>query len=529
MAYTGGPSNRPFNPLTLADIQTTTATDGAYPCSTLITCPGRATEVHNAGEIWAVTGVEVWGRFATRLGVAAGTLRTMQIYTDGMKLSPLNPNYIQSRDSIIAAAAALPLAPDASADVADVREGFRIRGMGFSATDNGTTAVEAFDTPNVRTVAPFSVSDTPGNNNGVPEPGENVLLSIAVTNPNTGATINSVMVNVNGGTNVSYGTINDGATVTKQIPFAIPAAAACGSTQNVTINVTSSAGTQTPVVRSFVLGSPVGVVQNFDGLTAPAIPAGWTTAVTGSGVAWVTSTTTPDTAPNAIFAGDPASTSGNDITTADIPVTSSSANVQFRLNYNTELGYDGMVLEISNPTVNAGAFQDIVTAGGTFTQNGYPRALNTSANPLTGRSAWTGSSAGYVTVSVNLPASAAGQNIKLKFRMGSDASVGGTGVNVDGIQVINSYTCAAVTAAGVTVTGRVMTPDGRGLSNARVIVTDPQGIARTAITGTRGNYLFDDIQAGQTYVIGVKSKRYSFSSRLLTVTDNISDVDFIGQ
>ncbi|MBS1796329.1 MAG: M36 family metallopeptidase [Acidobacteria bacterium] len=258
LAFTGGPNNRPHNPLTLADIQTVSATDGAYPCSALIGCTGSATEVHNAGEVWAAFGVEVWARMVTRLGHDAGTLRTMQVYTDGMKLSPLNPTFIQSRDSVIAAAAALPLAPEASADVADVREGFRIRGAGFSATDTGSAVVEAFDTPNVAVTDPFSVSDSTGDNDGFPEPGENVLLSVAVRNPNTGAAITNVQVNVNGGPNVSYGTVADGATVTNQIPFTVPAGTACGALQSVTINVTSSAGAQVPSTKSFRVGVPVG-------------------------------------------------------------------------------------------------------------------------------------------------------------------------------------------------------------------------------------------------------------------------------
>ena len=78
IGFKGGPNNRPHNPLTLADIQTITATDGAYPCSTLIACTGSANEVHNAGEIWAVTGVEVWGQFAARLGSSVAALKTLQ-------------------------------------------------------------------------------------------------------------------------------------------------------------------------------------------------------------------------------------------------------------------------------------------------------------------------------------------------------------------------------------------------------------------------------------------------------------------
>src|SRR5882724_11581140 len=41
--------------------------------------------------------------------------------------------------------------------------------------------------------------------------------------------------------------------------------------------------------------------ENLDAVTAPALPAGWTTDVSGSGILWTTSTTSPDTAPNDAF------------------------------------------------------------------------------------------------------------------------------------------------------------------------------------------------------------------------------------
>lgn len=84
-------------------------------------------------------------------------------------------------------------------------------------------------------------------------------------------------------------------------------------------------------------------------------------------------------------------------------------------------------------------------------------------------------------------------------------------------------------AAGVSVSGRVMTSDGRGLRNARVVLTDSHGLARTVTTSSFGAYQFDDVAAGETYVIGVVSKLYRFSSQLVTVEDTLTNVNFIGQ
>jgi hypothetical protein len=265
IAFTG-PNGLPHNPLTFRYINTgcdtligttTTNPNSAYPRGPVGTV-GSCAQVHNAGEVWSSALWEVRALMITRLGWAVGNRKVMQVVTDGMKLAPLNPTMIQERDAIITAAAALPAIPEASADVADVREGFRRRGMGFSASVQTATAVtEAFDFPNVVMVNPFSVSDASGNNNGFPEPGENILLSVAVTNT-TGATVNNVVGTVTGGGNANYGNIADGQTVTRQIPYTVPAGAACGSMHQVSIVISSDAGAQLPQTREFRLGVPVG-------------------------------------------------------------------------------------------------------------------------------------------------------------------------------------------------------------------------------------------------------------------------------
>jgi hypothetical protein len=118
--------------------------------------------------------------------------------------------------------------------------------------------------------------------------------------------------------------------------------------------------------------------------------------------------------------------------------------LKFRNNYNLEASsssttaYDGGVLEIS---VGGGAFTDIISAGGSFVSGGYNRTISTSySNPLAGRQAWSSTSSGYTNTVVNLPAAAANQNIQLKWRCGSDSSVGATGWLVDTIS-LSTLTC----------------------------------------------------------------------------------------
>ncbi|MBK6587618.1 MAG: carboxypeptidase regulatory-like domain-containing protein [Acidobacteria bacterium] len=84
------------------------------------------------------------------------------------------------------------------------------------------------------------------------------------------------------------------------------------------------------------------------------------------------------------------------------------------------------------------------------------------------------------------------------------------------------------TATGIDISGRVLSPDGRGLRNATVTITDPQGNRRTATTGSFGYYKFFDVEAGSSVVMEVRSNRYRFSSRLVQVLDTITDLDFSG-
>lgn len=96
---------------------------------------------------------------------------------------------------------------------------------------------------------------------------------------------------------------------------------------------------------------------------------------------------------------------------------------------------------------------------------------------------------------------------------------------------IGAFERQAVDVSGLefaAVSGKVLTPDGRGLRNARVSITDSQGVTITATTSSFGVYSFNSIRTGENYTVGVASKRYRFAARILTINDNLSDLDFVG-
>ena len=153
-------------------------------------------------------------------------------------------------------------------------------------------------------------------------------------------------------------------------------------------------------------------------MTAPALPAGWTTAATGAELPWVTSTTNANSTPNDAFAPDVTNVGNTELVTPTIAVPMGAHQLRFKNLYNMDSGFDGMVLEIS---INGGAFSDIIAAGGTFVLGGYNATISSAfGNPIGGRMAWSGLSAGtgaapgYITSKANLPAAASGQNYSVE-------------------------------------------------------------------------------------------------------------------
>ena len=162
---------------------------------------------------------------------------------------------------------------------------------------------------------------------------------------------------------------------------------------------------------------------------------------------WITSTTNPDSAPNDAFVPDQDGISDKVLDTPSFVISSATAQITFRNNYDMELSdaaYDGCVLEVSSPNINGGAFTDITNAavGGSFVSGGYNSTIFIGAqNPLSGRMAWGGTSGGYITTVANLGPNVNGQTIKLRFRMGTDEAEAAPGWKIDNVNITNA-TCA---------------------------------------------------------------------------------------
>jgi len=94
-----------------------------------------------------------------------------------------------------------------------------------------------------------------------------------------------------------------------------------------------------------------------------------------------------------------------------------------------------------------------------------------------------------------------------------------------------SFVVIGPTAAHVSVSGRVTSVDGSGINGAIVTVAGPSGQVHTARTNPFGYYRVEGLEAGQTYTITPRSKRYAFDppSIVRTVLEELTDVNFVGR
>jgi len=191
--------------------------------------------------------------------------------------------------------------------------------------------------------------------------------------------------------------------------------------------------------------------EKFDSVTAPELPAGWTTSATGAQQNWKTSTTQIQSMPNSVFSPDPNQTGVNELVTPVFSLTSPNAEVEFRNWYELETTflrnrlYDGSVMEIK---IGDSAWQDIEAAGGAFLSGGYDGTIDSCCqNPLGGRRGWSGRSginqtSEFITSKAKLPAAARGQNVQLRWRVGTDVGTFRTGQYIDDVKVTDGSVCA---------------------------------------------------------------------------------------
>ncbi len=365
--------------------------------------------------------------------------------------------------------------------------------------------------------------------NSAVEPGETVTIDFSLENVGTADTTNLVATLLpTGGVSApsapqTYGILPaQGSPVSRAFTFT--ATGACGTMLTAILKLQDGAAPLGWVAFNIPLGQLVfetNLVQDFDAVTPPSLPSDWGTTNTGAGLAWVTSSASSDTPPNAAFGGEPDVPGIGELISPPLQLTYSNAQLSFRQDYDLEADssssastYDGGVLEIQ---IGSAPFKDILDAGGSFVTGGYNRTIDPSDdNPLVGRQAWGGDSAGFIQTVVNLPASVAGQNVQFKWRLATDTGndFGGSGWFIDSITLTEShYTCPApgIYLSAARLPGGAVALSFQTTTNASYTVQYKDSLSATTwntlqtLTGTGSNVTITNTPPGSQRYFRVRS------------------------
>jgi hypothetical protein len=430
---------------------------------------------------------------------------------------------------------------------------------------NGTVALSSAASPEGGQPAVIS-------GNSVIEPSECNLVNIPLTN--FGQTIMSgVTATLSTATpgvsitvpNANYPNINPGATANGATPFQISTDGAVACATNVDLVLTVSyVGMTSPAVFNYTLrvGTPAATNYGFASSTGASISAGGT-LVPGSSA---DDDVLNFTAPFSFSVYDTAVPSGSTIrlgTNGHIRVESSGAvqpavtnsalpsaggsGSPFPANLPVLMPYwDDLDLRTST-TTGGGIYTEVTGSPGSRTLkiewrarnyvNGQPVAapnvqfavyFHENSNSFEYVYASTGGTGSFVSGSsatVGVQASTSG-TIFTQFSSNSPSLSPGlmlSATRPSGACSPGFGPCVS-TAAGVTVSGRVMTRTGRGIRGATVTLTDGNAKSYRSITNTFGYFRIADIPAGTGVVLSASARGYTFSTRFIELSADVSDI-----
>ncbi len=410
-------------------------------------------EVHNTGEVWAAM---LWECYVALLrdprhSFPQARALMKRYLVAGYKATALMPTFVDARDAVLAVAAA-----NDATDFAALWAAFARRGLGMGAvapdrdSQTNSPVTESFLVGNAVTITSVTINDatTSCDRDGNLDANEVGLLTITLKNTGTG-TLSAATVAITSPTaGVSFpqgasfpmpSTAPFGvATVT--IPVAMAdVAGSVGGMFNLVVSDPSLAMGPTTLQSMFRLNfDMVPNSSRLDDVESPMTT--WTASSdpnlnTGSNFRVFQSTATQ----HYWFGPNPASPADTSLTSPPLIVGPGPASITFKHRFDFEKDatefYDGAVVEVST---NGGTWTDV----GSFTAPTYTGLVTTSqnqsSNPLRGRMAFVGKSAGYPTfnsATIDLGTRYASQTIRFRFRIGADDAAAAKGWEIDDVLV----------------------------------------------------------------------------------------------
>jgi hypothetical protein len=405
--------------------------------------PGGAnSEVHNAGEIWAQMLWDVLNVLADEHGVVVARRRMTDYVVGGLLLTPPNASHTEARDAILAAAAALD-----TDDMTLMAAAFAGRGIGSCAVSppitsgTNTPVVESGTLAALLTAGGATLIDDgiSCDHDGILDPGESGQLRVTVANnglfaaDEVKATATTTATGVRLGAPVTVPSVGPHTSLQLAIPVTLLPTAPRNTPITVTVHVTGlNLCARAGIDVSLTVPTGIDEVANastVDHVETTITP--WTK--TGTTGLW---NVAAEASGNKLWQGrDLAVVTDTQLVSPALLASPTDAFVvKFSHAFALEPGFDGGVIELS--TDGGTTWTDAAMLGVT---PGYNRTISTVfGNPLAGRMAYSGTSTGFPArslVTLNFGTRFAGQSVRLRFRIGTDTSVAGTGWNIDDIEV----------------------------------------------------------------------------------------------
>ncbi|MFZ5445200.1 MAG: myxosortase-dependent M36 family metallopeptidase [Myxococcota bacterium] len=422
----------------------------ALPTGHPILTVGPNSEVHNSGEVWATALWECYVALLrdSRFTFAQAQERMQRYLVAGLKLTPSNPTFTEARDGILAAAAAQDLA-----DFRLLGQAFARRGMGLTAVSpvrtstNNTPVVEDFGAGNdVAFVSATLTDDHPleyCDRDGTLDVGEKGRLIITLKNVGfgelTGATaaitsdLPGVVITPS---TLTFSSFDSFQTASATALVSLPASLSTRSALQLALSIDDPsirpAGPRTKTVAFTVHKDDVPALSANDDAEADLL-AWRTTASATTSPLYRWQRVTVDALEHRFFGVDASATSDFSLESPPLVVGTGPFSFTFSNRWSWEFSggsaWDGAVLEL---TTDDG--QTWVDLGANVTPAYSHTLASGSDNPLAGRSAWGNTSAGYpafVTTSVNLGTTYAGQTVRVRLRVATDLNGSANGWDVD--------------------------------------------------------------------------------------------------
>lgn len=221
--------------------------------------------------------------------------------------------------------------------------------------------------------------------------------------------------------------------------------------------------------------------ENFDGTVT-----GWTSQATTGSNSWSLVTTQSQSPTKSYFAAAPPTKSTTDLTSPSIAIPASATNLQLKFWQNRSLqsAKDAGRLEFSIDNGSTWFDVEAPGSGAVFASNGYNATVKTPGKPgsqsdFDGKRAWSGSTTGFVETIVNLTDTAkyAGKNLRLRWRIATDASTASSGWYIDSISLIGG--------GNLSNQAPVITADAS--SSSAETVTDPDSTVYQIVRATSTN------------------------------------------